>query len=253
MKKIGIIGGAGPAASALLYKKIIQSCQQNFNCSRDSDFPEIILINYPFSEMLSEKHAQKYKFKIQKELQYCFDKLNSYNADITIIACNTLHTFLGKINIGNLELIDLAQTTLKYATQQKLKKILILGTEQTVQTGLYTNKTLTCAPVNSEQQKIVSVIIDNILTGELKTQDALTLTTIIAQAITNNKAAQPETGQKTNTRFDGVILGCTELSVLIEQYTLELPEQTQKKITILDPLEIVTEKLTQKLYNMRKK
>jgi aspartate/glutamate racemase len=47
-KKIGIIGGAGPMASRLLYKKIIQECQQNYGCKDDADFSRNYSYQFPF-------------------------------------------------------------------------------------------------------------------------------------------------------------------------------------------------------------
>jgi len=52
MFDIGIIGGAGPLAGALLFEQIIEICQKDYGCIRDFDFPSINLVSFPFSEML---------------------------------------------------------------------------------------------------------------------------------------------------------------------------------------------------------
>ena len=53
MFSIGIISGAGPMAGVELLRLIIEFCQKE-GAFRDRDFPEIHLINIPFSEMLAE-------------------------------------------------------------------------------------------------------------------------------------------------------------------------------------------------------
>ena len=52
VKKIGIIGGADPCASCLLYEKIINTCLKRDDCTNGSHFPEITIINYPFKRGL---------------------------------------------------------------------------------------------------------------------------------------------------------------------------------------------------------
>jgi aspartate racemase len=52
-KSIGIIGGAGPLAGAFLLERVLSISNKTYGCYRDSDFPKIFLISFPFSEMLS--------------------------------------------------------------------------------------------------------------------------------------------------------------------------------------------------------
>ncbi len=52
-KSIGIIGGAGPLAGALLLERILILSGSEYGCYKDADFPEVILLSFPFSEMLT--------------------------------------------------------------------------------------------------------------------------------------------------------------------------------------------------------
>ena len=65
MKKLGIIGGAGPLASALLYETLIQ---ESYALGRQ--VPEIVLINYPFSRGLSLEEGKNNEEIIHQELSY---------------------------------------------------------------------------------------------------------------------------------------------------------------------------------------
>lgn len=204
MKKIGIIGGAGPMASCQLYKEIITEFQR-YGCKNDRDFPEIVIINYPFSNMLN---VQEYVINQQvliDELQYCFDWLYEQKVDIAVIACNTLHIFIKQIKIKIPCFIAIPDVILNDAIKKDVKKLLILGTEMTNQMQLYRSEFVTCITPDQNDQLVVSTVIDNILAGNINEHDAKKIDQII-----NN--------YKQEAAIDGVVLACTELPLLYEQY-----------------------------------
>ncbi len=229
-KKIGIIGGAGPMASCLLYKKIIQECQQKYGCKDDADFPEIILISFPFSPMITLGESVQNKARIQAELQQCIDKLKTAGVEIFAIACNTLHSVLDAIDLRNMRCVHMPQEVLTYAKAKNLKKLLVLGTPTTIKSGIYDQQIKTLAPSVRDQEKITTVI-DTLLSGIIQKKDT-TMLLRIAQEI----------GAHEN--FDGIVLGYTELPILQEQYPLQLQDQkTSQAVPVLDSLAIVAEKL----------
>jgi aspartate/glutamate racemase len=50
-KKIGIIGGMGPASTALLYREIVRLFQMDFGAYKDEDFPEMMIHNLPIPDI----------------------------------------------------------------------------------------------------------------------------------------------------------------------------------------------------------
>ena len=90
MKKIGLIGGAGPEAGALLLKNIIQAYQEKGSWE-DHHFPRIMLLSYNFSPMLESNKNQSH---IINELQSAVDIINNSKNEVIGIACNTLHSFV---------------------------------------------------------------------------------------------------------------------------------------------------------------
>ncbi len=71
-KSIGIIGGAGPQAGAFLLERVLSISSKTYGCYRDSDFPKIFLISFPFSEMLSPILNTA---KLRDELSECLSQL----------------------------------------------------------------------------------------------------------------------------------------------------------------------------------
>ena len=221
--KIGIIGGAGPLAISLLYRKIIQKCQQDFGAKQDNEFPEIILISYPFSNMVATSDAQRYQEVLKAELQYCFDTLQKCKVKTVVIACNTLYSFLDGINTYDLELLNIVEETLDAAGKKQLKNLLILATEQTIASQLYKRDGVNCIAPDHNQQQRVSRIIDNICAGKIQAEDTAELERIVHEVM---KA----------TKVDGVVLGCTELPILTDQFPLKLD-------TVLDSVDAIVQKL----------
>src|SRR3990167_9648620 len=85
-RTIGIVGGAGPVASAFLYTSILEICQKQYNANDYNEFPEIILVSYPFT--------RGDEGKIRKEISLCLSKLKSAGASLFCIASNSFHGFL---------------------------------------------------------------------------------------------------------------------------------------------------------------
>ena len=230
--KLGIIGGAGPLASSTLYRIFIQAAQQQYGAYEDRDFPEIIIINFPFSPMLSQQASTTNNQLISSELQTCFNQLATINVSHAVIACNTLHTFMHQINQHKITLISLVQTVV--ITIQSYRNVLILGTEKMIKAELYTAQLINTSSCSDQDQETISTIIERVLRGE-KTD---LLAPVLAAYINRLSAASP---------IDAVILGCTELSE-INQHSPLHNYLTNKNITIIDPLELVVQAMLKVAY-----
>lgn len=90
-KRIGIIGGAGPSAGSLMLNKIIEVFQTQYGCKQDHEFPHLLLLNFPFSDLLLQGHNC---LAVQEDLAYCLNFFAENRLDIVTIACNTLHGYL---------------------------------------------------------------------------------------------------------------------------------------------------------------
>lgn len=216
-KSIGIIGGAGPLAGAFLLERVLSLSNKTYGCYRDSDFPKIFLISFPFSEMLSSNINIA---KLRNELSTCLNQLRNNGASVLAIACNTLHAFLDEQD----ELSDLVHLPRVLAEEIPLSEIpLVFCTSTSTQFGLH-KRFFPCVYPDSQTQGQVDEIIDQILQGI----DRIT----ILEKLQKLLQAQAE---KT------VILGCTELSLFTT--SLSLPNKL-----IIDPLEVVANKILEKSF-----
>lgn len=219
-KSIGIVGGAGPLAGAYLLERILSLAMTQYDCYRDADFPKIILISYPFSDILT---LDVDVAKAHSELSQCLAQLRAEGASVLVIACNTLHIFL------NLEetLDDLVQLPLALAQQLYDDVPLILCTATSARSQLH-KRFFPCTYPDQATQQRVDELIDQILRGVERK--------IVLRRIRSLIAAQ---------EARTVILGCTELSIFAQML-----DGTNK--VIIDPLEIVAEQALQRSFATRR-
>jgi len=211
MKKLGVIGGMGPAASALFYKNITEQSKAKLD---QDHIPMVIVSDCKMPDrtkaLLGTKAAKE---KIYKKLLEDALYLKSGGCDCLAITCNTSHYFADRLEKeAGIKLFNMLRLTAKKAKEKAKgnKKVMLLATDGTVGSGLY-QKELEAQglevvlPNPTLQKKVMYIIYDVVKSGKTVTKK---------QWDTIDKAAAKEA-------VSSVILGCTELSVARE--TLKLP------------------------------
>ena len=223
---IGIVSGAGPRAGVLLYQKVVEKCQQVYECQEDQDFPKIWILNYPFSPMVQVNESSQNNERLTGQIEDALSQLSERGVNRIGIACNTIHNFLPANGESMERLIQIPNLIKRSLKDLNSSSVLILGTETTIHLGMYrTLKQRTFYP-NQIEQTSVSAIIDRILKGNILKEDSEYLENIIS---------------KYSYHIDSVILGCTELSVLADQFPIHV-----NQVTIVDPLDLLSYALISK-------
>lgn len=222
MKNIAIIGGAGPEAGSLLFRNLITAYQTN-GAWQDHDFPRIMLLNMPFSPMLESATNQ---ITIIDELQSAVDIASRSGNEVVAIACNTLHSFVSKIDFKRLTFVSIVDVVHNAMQDKSAKRILFLGTKTSVSKKIYERAGIEIVYPSVCHQDTISESIVRILRNTYSGQDSTLMSTIIdACADTMN--------------FDGVILGCTELSVIHQQWNIK----ASANVHIFDSIHILARRL----------
>lgn len=218
-KSIGILGGAGPLAGARLLERVFSLSTRLFGCCRDQDFPKVILISFPFTEMLSPVTNSTL---LQKELKSGLNLLRQNGAEILAIACNTLHAFLPE-NEKQPGLIELPAEAACAVPAGEVPLVLCTSTSARFQVH---RRFFPCCYPDVKIQERIDWFIDRILKGEDPQGIAPELRAVL----------EPE---KAHT----VVLGCTELS-LIGNFSM-------RNKRIVDPLELAAAELVKKSFSRR--
>lgn len=211
MKKIGVIGGMGPEATIQLYKEIVGILQTDFGAKYDSDYPEMYIINLPIPDIVERPDNFA---KVEQMMIDACRKLYSLGADYIVIPCNTINIiyegYNGSVPISILNIIEETAINLK---GDGIKKIGLLSTKTTYDSGIY-EKYLgkygieILKPSQKEIQEVNEIII-RILSGGKSVRDKSFLIEV-AQDLVRKGA-------------EGVVLGCTDLSLIIGQEDVSFP------------------------------
>lgn len=218
LKSIGIVGGAGPMASAFLYASILRICQQKYNANDYAEFPEILLVSYPFTRGDKEK--------IRTEIAKCFSKLKKAGASLFSVASHSFHGFLP--TTPKRGFINLVTESLKEAKRLKISKALVLASETTIRLHLYEQPGIDCVYPPDADQIRVNQLIRQVAGGKVNDAQSKELKRMISYL------------QKTLC-FDGVLIACTELPLIHAKFPIVL-----KALPIIDTIQVLANVLVEK-------
>lgn len=138
MKKIGIIGGFGPWATAVFYTALVDACRKNQHGQ-----PHIIVWNVPVLEKLEKDlllHGKRLTAFIPL-LTGAAKNLENAGADFIVLPCNTLHTLSPSITACiSIPFVSIIDATVKHLQNKHIKSVGLLGTSVTVKHNLFKQK-----------------------------------------------------------------------------------------------------------------
>ena len=236
--KVGIIGGAGPMAGALLFQKIIRICQEEYGCRNDEDFPYIMLLNFPFADMLSEGGSLSQGSLIKDQLKDCILRLQENEIEIAAIACNTLHESLNGIELKDISLIHMIEETALFLDSIQLFSTVVLCSNTSFECRLH-QRYFDCTYSDENLHAQAQDVINKILAGKQCSDDSKMLADQL-----NSKLLL--LGKEKEKKI-GLVLGCTEFSVLNDQFPLRL-NGLSENFFIIDPNQIVAEKICKLIF-----
>ena len=212
MKTIGIIGGITWLSTLDYYRLINQMVNEQLGGVSSA---KVILYSVEFSEIKMLTEAGRWN-EITLIISMAAQKLQKAGADCILIGANTMHKIADQVEAGiQIPLINIAEETAKTIVAKQLKKVALLGTKYTMQLDFYTNRL--------SAHGITTIIPDN--EAEI---------TYINDAIYNEMGKGiflPATKTKFISIIDnlikrgaeGIILGCTEIPILIKQEDCPVP------------------------------
>lgn len=205
-KSLGVIGGMGPEATQLFFKKIIKKTPAS--CDQEH-IPMIILNHCTIPDRTSAILSGN-----TKELTSIFLKdakfLENQGVCAIAVPCNTSHYFLDLIEEKlSVKFIHMIRETCNYINKKKSKRVGILATDGTIYTGLYQKELerlgiQAIKPDKKHQQLIMDLIYNDIKAGK--------------NGNMQNFLKVEEYFKKENCSC--AILACTELSCFAEEEKL---------------------------------
>lgn len=223
MPKFGMVGGTGPESTVEYYQAIIKRYQDK--TGNPEELPEFLIhsINmYKIFELLEGGEEGK----LVEYLAAAVRDLQKAGADFAVLAANTPHVVFEEVQQeAALPMISIVEETYREADRLNLGNVGLIGTKFTMENDFFKEPFLAngkklMVPNGDEQDYIHEKIVDELEKGIVKPETKDEFLNIISRMV-------EEDG------IDGIILGCTELPMLIK------PEDTE--IGQLDTLEIHVE------------
>ncbi len=225
MRKIGIIGGMSYESSLHYYERINDGVNKKLG---DLTCAEMVIYNVNF-QPIREKMLKGDWEGIKDILVVIAKKLESMGVDAIAIATNTIHKVADDVAKEiSIPLIHIADCVSEKCIQDGKKKVGLLGTKYTMEEDflkdkLRSNGLEVVIPKNNlEIEEINRIIFDELCKGEIKDSSREFYIQYINEMINEDG-------------IEGVILGCTEIEMLIKDGDVSIPlyDTTQAHIDSL--------------------
>jgi len=197
-KTLGILGGMGPIASEFFLRLIVEHTK----ATRDSDHIDILMSSVASTPDRTEYLLGKSAKSPLEPMIRAARCLIYGGAEIIAVPCNTAAAFNDKLekNTG-VEVLSIVEETVRFAAFLGAKKIGILATRGTAESGTYQTECKkfdieAVFPCRIEQAAIMNEIYSRIKAGTMQVNDIYLVANELA------------------THCDFVVLGCTELSTI---------------------------------------
>ncbi|MDC8756332.1 aspartate/glutamate racemase family protein [Janthinobacterium fluminis] len=211
MKTIGLIGGIGWASTAEYYRLINESVGARLG---DAHSAKIILLSLDQYDFTS-RAAQDERAAILDFLVGEAARLKAAGADFFLFCANGVHRFADDLipRIG-MPFISIVEATAQRVQASGLKAVGLLGVKQTMAGRFYHDRLESCGvatltPAERDQDLIHQIIYTELVHNRLSDASRAVFVRVIKEL--------------ENAGAGGVILGCTEIPLLIGQHDVDIP------------------------------
>lgn len=212
MKTIGLLGGMSWESTIEYYRLLNQMVRAELGGLHSA---KILMYSVDFEELVALKHKGDWT-QIGKILATAAADLQGAGADCVLLATNTMHKVADAIALSTtVPLIHIADATADTIKQAGVQRVGLLGTRFTMEEAFYKDRLIyqhglaVQVPNDEDRSLIHDVIYDELCQGEICQASRDRFRRIIASLI--------------DAGAEAVILGCTEISLLVKPEDSAVP------------------------------
>lgn len=211
MKTIGLIGGMSWESSAEYYRMINEETKRRRGGLHSA---QCILFSVDFAEIEILQAKGKWEEAGQR-LGEAALALEKAGADFIVICTNTMHKVVSQIEAYiKIPVLHIADTTATQIKTRGVKKVGLLGTSYTMEQDFYKSRIIDFGidiviPNENEREMINRIIYEELCLGKI-TQESKEVFKQVIDTLRMNGA-------------EGIILGCTEIELLIKEEDSSVP------------------------------
>lgn len=213
MKTIGLIGGMSWESSLLYYRLINEGVKQRLGGLHSA---QLLMHSVDFAPIEALQHAGDWDGAAEV-LADAARRLEAGGADFFLIGTNTMHRVADEVRAAvKIPLLHIADATAEVLQQDKVRRVGLLGTAFTMELEFYKNRISeqydieVVVPELHDRQMVHDIIYQELCLGQVEPESREVYLAIIDRMRGEN--------------IDGVILGCTEIGMLVE------PQHTDIKL-----------------------
>ena len=226
MKKIGLVGGTGPESTLMYYKELNTRIDQMTN---GKAMPDLAIESVDFRkawDFVSSGENEKLADYLSEKV-FC---LKSTGCEVISLTAGTMHLVINEIEKKTgVSLVSIPKAVAEDAVKNGYKRVGLLGTIFTMEQD-YMKKDLidagieVCIPEKADRELVAKRILEELELGIVKEETLKEFQELISK-------------MKEEQGIQAVILGCTELPLLLNEKNSPLP--------VLDSVEIHIRKLVE--------
>lgn len=230
MKTIGLIGGMSWESSVEYYRIINETVRDRLGGLHSA---KSVMYSVDFSEIDALQHQGKWEGATER-LIAAARHVEEGGADFIIICTNTMHKMADEVQESiTIPLLHIADATGEKIRAQGLTKIGLMGTKFTMEEDFYKGRLAAqhglavIVPTKEQRETIHSVIYDELCLGKIRSTSRRQYLDIMENLV--GKGAE------------GIILGCTEIGLLVGDEDSRVPLFNTTKIHAVAAVEFALE------------
>jgi len=199
--------------SSLEYYRIInETVKEKLGGFRSA---RIVMYSFDFEEVAKLQHEGRWDEATELIIEAA-QKLEKVGAGLLVICTNTMHIVADEVQRSiKVPLLHIADAAAEEIKTKGLKKIGLLGTRFTLEKDFYKGRLVkkygleVIIPAEHERQIVHDIIYGELCRGEIKESSREQFIKIIQNLVSNGS--------------EGIILGCTEICLLVRQQDVQVP------------------------------
>ncbi|MEP7136140.1 MAG: aspartate/glutamate racemase family protein [Chloroflexota bacterium] len=233
MKTIGLIGGMSWESSIEYYRIINEMTKAKLGGLHSA---KSIMVSVDFAEIEAFQHEGKWDEAAQVLIEAA-QSVERGGADFIILCTNTMHKVADELQASvKIPLLHIADATAQLVKESGIQNVGLLGTRFTMEEEFYKGRLtqkygLHVSVPNAEGREIVHrVIYDELVVGKIQQHSKEQYMEIIEQMVQQGA--------------EGIILGCTEIGLLIHEPDSQVPLFDTTRIHAKAAVEYALQELT---------
>jgi len=212
MKTIGLVGGMTPESTKVYYELLIQGARKPEGDPLRN--PEILIYSLNLTELVQIQRGGERR-EVVEYLTAILERLRLAGAEVGALTANTPHAYLDEIRAEtSLPLVSIVTATRNAASDRGLERALLLGTRTTIEAEMYPREFIDAGirivlPGEDDREFLDQTIYNDLAIGRVSPEVRQRYHEICAKHIESD-------------RIDSVILGCTELPLVISSDDLSI-------------------------------